>query len=151
MKHLAPYAMLLFLMLSATAVFSQSPEMAKAKQFDNFPNVINCTPSELSKVFDSAPGQTVDFSFSDSFSFSGEVISNVVKYSNLQCAVVTSPLYNNSIFNISKLINDDLSVTYVGHIINKKYFDGYELKKNAAGNYQLIKIETDKVIQDCKQ
>jgi hypothetical protein len=39
----------------------------------------------------------------------------------------------------------------VGRIINVNYFDGYELRKSAAGNYQLIKIETDKVIQPCSQ
>jgi hypothetical protein len=42
-------------------------------------------------------------------------------------------------------------VSYQGRIINKNYFDGYELKKNAAGNYQLIKIEKENVIQVCSQ
>ena len=151
MKHLAPYALLLLLTLSATTVFSQTSGAPKPKQFDNYPDVINCSESELSKVFTSAAGSNIDFSFSNSFLFSGAVTSNVVKYSNLQSAVVRSPLFNNTIFSISKIINSDNTITYVGHIINKNYFDGYELKKNAVGNYQLIKIETDKVIPDCKQ
>ena len=79
------------------------------------------------------------------------MVNNVVKYSNLQSAVIKSPAFHNSIFSISKITNKDNSISYVGRIVNKNYFDGYELKKNAAGNYQLIKMETDRVIQDCSQ
>ena len=89
--------------------------------------------------------------FSDNFSFGGDVISKVTKYANLQSAVVKSPSFNNTIFNITKRINSDNSVTYIGHIVNKNYFDGYELKKKANGLYQLIKFETDRVLQDCRQ
>jgi hypothetical protein len=151
MKHLAPYALLLLLTITATTVFSQTPGALKPKQFDNYPAVINCSASELSKVFTTSAGQNVDFSFSNNFLFSGAVTSNVVKYSNLQSAVVKSAAFNNTIFNISKITNSDNTITYVGHIINRNYFDGYELKRDIAGNYQLIKIETDRMIQECKQ
>ena len=147
MKRLTPYVIALMLCSISMMGFSQTA--AKPKQFNNFPDVINCTEAELSKVFTSSAGQNISFSFSDNFLFDGAVISNVIKYSNLQSANVKSPVFNNSIFNISKRINDDNSITYVGRIINKNYFDGYELKKTADGKYQLIKIETDKVIQDC--
>ncbi len=147
MKRLAPYALVLLVCLSTTSGFSQSG--TKPKQFSNFPDVINCTESELGKVFTSLTGQSISLSFSDNFSFAGSVTSNIVKYSNLQSANIKSPVFNNSLFNISKRINEDNSITYVGLIINRDYFDGYELRKNANGNYQLIKIETDKVIQVC--
>jgi hypothetical protein len=149
MKHLAPYALLLLFISTAVTTFSQTSS-SKPRQFGNYPDVINCPLSELSKVFAVAAGQNINIAFSNNFSFSGPVTSNIVKYSNLQSAVVKSPAFDNTIFNISKIINKDNSITYVGHIINKNYFDGYELKKDAVGNYQLIKIETDKVIPDCK-
>ena len=149
MKRLTPYALALLLCLTSKIGFSQNA--TKPKQFSNYPAVINCTEAEISKVFTSLTGQNINLSFSDNFSFGGAVISNVIKYSNLQSANIKSPVFNNSIFNISKRINNDNSITYVGRIINRDYFDGYELKKNAAGNYQLIKIETDKVIQNCTQ
>ncbi len=150
MKLLAPYAMLLLLfsVISLTGL-SQNGNTAKPKQFNNFPDVINCSETELSHIFSSAAGQNISLSFSDNFSFSGNVTSNVVKYSNLQTAVVKSPFFNNTIFSVSKIINKDNSISYLGRIINKNYFDGYELKKNEAGNYQLIKIQTDRVIPDC--
>lgn len=121
----------------------------KPKQFNNFPGVINCSEQELSKVFTASPGQTISLTFSDNFIFSGIVKTNMAKYANLQSAVIISPDYSNSIFNISKIIKADGSIAYVGHIINKNYFDGFDLKQNAAGIYQLKKTESDRVIQDC--
>ena len=151
MNRLAPYACIFLCTLFTTTGFSQSTGTVKPKQFNNYPTVINCSETVLSQIFASATGQRVNLSFSDNFLFSGNVTSNAVKYSNLQSAVIQSPDFNNTVFNISRLINADNSITYVGRIINTKYFDGYELKRNTSGNYQLLKIETDKVIQDCSQ
>lgn len=149
MKQPASCALVLLFVFIATAASSQT--IAKPKQFTHFPDVINCSESVLSSVFNSAPGQNISLSFSDNFSFSGVVINNLVKYSNLQSAVIRSPYFNNAVLSISKIINRDNSVSYTGRIINKDYFDGYELKMNAAGIYQLLKVETDRVIQDCSQ
>ena len=149
MNRLAPYACALLCTLFATTGFSQGPGVAKPKQFDSYPRVINCSEAEISRAFATTAGQSINLSFSDNFSFSGNVTDNTVKYSNLQSVVLKSAAFNNSVFAISKRTEADNSVTYVGRIINRNYFDGYELKKNASGNYQLIKIETDQVIQDC--
>jgi len=151
MNRLAPYACALLCTLFATTGFSQNPGAVKPKQFDNYPQVINCSETELGRAFTTSTGQPINLSFSDNFSFSGAVMSNAVKYSNLQSVVLKSPVFNNSVFALSKRTEADNSITYVGRIINKDYFDGYELKKNTSGNYQLIKIETDKVIQECIQ
>lgn len=146
MKTYATYALSLFFSFTIMTTFGQT---IKPKQFNNFPEVINCSEQELLKVFSASPGQTISLSFSDNFIFSGIVKTNMSKYANLQSAVIVSPDYFNSIFNISKIIKADGSVAYVGHIINKNYFDGFELKKNVAGIYQLKKTESDRVIQDC--
>ncbi|HMK04757.1 MAG TPA: hypothetical protein VK489_11220 [Ferruginibacter sp.] len=150
MKHLVRYALLLLLAFTCTTGFPQNANGFKPKQFNNFPEIIKCSEATLSSIFSATAGQNINLSFSDNFSFTGSVTSNVVKYSNLQTAVVRSPLFNNSIFSVSKIINKDNSVSYLGRIINKSYFDGYELKRNNAGEYQLVKIETDRVIQDCR-
>ena len=152
MKQRAPYALLLLLLLSVVAIpgFSQTIP-AKPSQFNAFPTVINCSETELGKVFNSSAGQVINLSFSDNFTFSGTVTSNISKYSNLQTAVITSPGYSNTIFSVSKITNPDGSIGYLGRIINKNYFDGFELKQDRSGTYQLVKIETDRVIQDCSQ
>ena len=149
MKRFAAIAIMLLLIFVTTTGFSQTAP--KPKQFSNFPDVITCTEVELNGIFNSSTGQNISISFSDNFSFSGNVVNNVVKYSNLQSAVIKSPAFHNSIFSISRITNKDNTVSYTGRIVNKDYFDGYELKKDAAGNYRLIKMETDQVIQDCKQ
>ena len=149
MKHFAAIAIMLLCTFIAATGFSQT--VSKPKQFSNFPDVINCTEAALGSIFNATPGQNISLSFSDNFSFSGNVVNNVVKYDNLQTAVIKSPAYHNSIFSISKITNKDNTVSYVGRIVNKNYFDGYELKRDAAGNYRLMKTETDRVIPDCSQ
>jgi hypothetical protein len=150
MKPYARYALTLCLLFSLVTGFCQTNSQ-KPKQFSNFPSTINCTEQELSKIFAASPGQTISLSFSNNFTFTGTVKSNLSKYANLQSAVIVSPDYSNTIFNVSKIIKADGSISYVGHIINKSFFDGFDLKKNPVGIYQLTKTESDRVIQDCVQ
>jgi hypothetical protein len=148
MKTYAPYALSLMLLTITITGFSQT-NTTKPSQFNAFPTVINCSQTELSRIFNTPAGQAISLSFSDNFIFSGTLTSNIVKYANLQTAVISSPGYSNTIFSVSKIINGDGSTGYIGRIINKNYFDGFELKQDVAGNYQLVKMETDRVIQDC--
>ena len=148
MKPYAPYALSLFLSFIVMTGFGQANN-PKPKQFSSFPDVINCSEQEISKVFTASAGQTISLSFSNNFTFSGVVKSNLARYANLQSAVIVSPDYSNTIFNVSKIINADGSISYVGHIINKNFFDGFDLKKNVSGIYQLKKTESDRVIPDC--
>ena len=149
MKHYATYALSLLLCCLTITAFSQNS--AKPKQFASYPEKIKCSEQELARIFTSSPGQQIRLSFSDNFTFSGNVTSNIVKYANLQTAVIISPDYYNTIFSVSRITNDDGTLSYIGRIINQNYFDGFELKKDPSGNYQLKKIETDKVIQGCRQ
>lgn len=148
MKPYAPYALSLILSFNIITAFGQVNN-PKPKQFSGFPDVINCSEQELTKIFNTSPGQSISIAFSNNFTFTGNVTSNLAKYANLQSAVVVSPDYYNTIFSVSKIINGDGSVAYVGRIINKNYFDGFELKKNTTGDYLLKKVETDHVIPDC--
>jgi poly-D-alanine transfer protein DltD len=149
MKPFILYALVLLFALVSQTAYTQNPAGSKPKLFSNFPEKIICSETELSKVFATNTNQNINLSFSDNFLFSGIVTSNVVKYANLQTAVIKSPAFGDAVFALSKITNTDNSVSYIGRIINVKYFDGYELKKDAHNKYQLIKIETDKVIQVC--
>ena len=149
MKNYATYALSLLLSFIVITGFSQTN--AKPKQFSNFPDKINCSEQELASIFNATPGQAISLSFSDNFTFSGNVTSNIAKYANLQSAIIVSPNYFNTVFSVARTTNNDGSISYIGRIINKNYFDGFELKKNISGVYQLNKIETDRVIQDCRQ
>jgi hypothetical protein len=148
MKNYAPYALSLLLSVITITGFSQT-NTTKPSQFNAFPAVINCSQTELGRIFNTPAGQQISVAFSDNFTFSGTLTSNIVKYANLQTVVIKSPTYSNTIFSVSKITNGDGTIGYIGRIINKNYFDGFELKQDLAGNYQLVKIETDRVIQDC--
>jgi hypothetical protein len=149
MKRPSPYAALLLFTVMSIATYGQNALIVKPAQFTSLPDRISCSPNDLNNVFFTESDQPVSFSFSNDFTFTGTVISNVYKYSNLQTVIIKSSLFGDAIFSLSKIINKDNSINYVGHIINKKYFDGYQLKKDALNNYQFVKIETDKIIEDC--
>jgi hypothetical protein len=149
MKRPFPHAILLLFTVMSLATYAQNALIAKPAQFASLPDRISCSPSDLNSAFSVVSDQPVRFSFSNDFTFTGTVISNVYKYSNLQTVIIKSSLFGDAIFSLSKITNKDNSINYVGRIINKKYFDGYQLKKDASNNYQFVKIETDKVIQDC--
>ena len=152
MKHIATQALVLLLCAFTLTGFSQGQGTAKPKLFANSPDKFDCQVSDLTAVFAATEGQNVNLNFSNNFSFSGTVISNEIKYNNnLQTVLLRSSVLDNTIFSISKRIDADRSTTYVGRIINQKYFDGYELQKDVSGKYQFSKIETDRVIQPCHQ
>jgi hypothetical protein len=134
--------------LFSLTAFSQNANRTKPRLLNSFNAAINCTKAELSKVFAAAVNQNINLSFIDNFLIDGTVTSNIVKYSNLQTVVIKSPLFAEAIFVLCKITNTDNTVTYAGRIISRKYFDGYELKKDSFNNYQLVKIETDKVMHD---
>ncbi|MFN8244309.1 MAG: hypothetical protein U0X40_09690 [Ferruginibacter sp.] len=149
MKRLAFCAWMLLIIFSATRTNAQTPGTSKPKQFDAYPNVITCTEAELARIFSAPAGQDINVVFSTAFNFPGNINFSASKYDNLQTVMVKSAYFHNSVLNITRRINRDNTVTYSGHIFNKDYFDGYELKKNAAGGYTLTKIQTDRFLQVC--
>jgi hypothetical protein len=150
MKHFA-YALVLLLSSISMNGFSQSQHVAKPKLFANNPDRISLQESDFSSLFTASEGQSVNLNFSN-LPLSGTVASNVFKYNNaLQTVIVRLNSLDNTILSISKRLDASRNTEYIGRIVNMKYFDGYELKKDVTGVYQLNKIETDKVVQPCGQ
>lgn len=149
-RTVLPYVLLLLLTLSATVVNAQTGG-SKPQLFGSLPKIIVCNESMLSQAFGITANQPASFSFSTDFLFQGNVMSNTSKYGSLQTVVIKSAVYANAIFVLSKVTAKDNSVEYKGRIVNTKYADGYELKRDASGIYQLVKFETDRQLQDCTQ
>lgn len=116
--------------------------------FNNFSENIPTAITELDKAFLVAEGSSIQLNFNGNFSFGGIVSSSIRRYSNLSSVIIKLPALHNALLSISKRINDDNSITYVGRIINEKYADGYELKKDNYGKYTFSKIKTEDFIQD---
>ncbi len=121
---------------------------SRAYLFNSFSENIAASVSELNKAFNAAEGSVIQLNFNNQFSFTGIVFSSVKRYNNLSSVLIKFPSLNNTLLSVSKRINDDNTITYVGRIINEKYADGYELKKDNTGNYTFNKIKTDELIQD---
>jgi hypothetical protein len=73
------------------------------------------------------------------FRFTGKVVSAVSKYQNsIVSIVVRSTNFAGASLTISKITNEDGTITYRGRIISRQHGDLYELKQ-VNNNYVLIK------------
>lgn len=148
MKSLCKSLLVLLLCLSFAVSFSQ---VKKPAVFSRFPDVIDCSETQFSNAFSAKEGETVTLSFSDNFIISGKVISNVQKYANLQSMTIQLPAYANAIFNLSKQTEKGQDIAYVGRILSTEAMDGFEIKKDAKGNYSFQKVEEQNLRQICSQ
>jgi len=138
--------MLLFITYSSQAQkLDQRPKL-----FNGVANKISYPKADLEKIFTKTKGSNFHISLPGNFTFSGTVVSTVQRYNNLKSFLIKSDLLDGAMFAVSKRINDDNSVTYVGRVVNDKYSDGYELKVDSAGNYFLNKINMNEILQDQK-
>jgi len=133
----------LFTILSLQGYSQHAP---RPHLFDSYASSLDVPKSELDKIFNLQKGNAVQLTFSGQ-QFTGIISTSKHTYSNLQNVVVKLANLQGAIFHVSKIINTDNTISYVGRIINEKYADGFELK-NISGNYSLKKIKTDDIIQD---
>ncbi len=151
MKRLTSTMCMVLLTLYAATSYSQTKRSSKTPLFENFPTTIKCTEPQLSSMFTAAKGQRVNLSLGDNLTLSGPVLSNQAKYSNLQTIVIKLPAFKDALFSLSKQTDAQHNINYVGRIMNPQYTDGYELTRNADGNYQLTKIDLEKIFVECTQ
>ncbi len=127
---------------------AQIVSSAKPSLFSSSAASFTVNTTELDKAFLVKEGSQIQLNFANHFIFYGTVLSSVQRYGKLSSIIVKSPSLHNSLLSISKRINDDNSITYVGRILNESYADGYELKKAGDGSYTFHKIKTEDLIQD---
>ncbi|MEO5984922.1 MAG: hypothetical protein ABIP80_05415 [Ferruginibacter sp.] len=139
---------LIALLLCMTTAVSHA-QTTKSVIFSGFPETIDCLPSEFNAAFNANEGQTISLHFSNNFIITGKVISKIRKYSNLESITMRVPQYADAVFHLSRQTNDDHSISFVGRILSTESFDGYEIKRDAAGNYKLHKVEEEKIRQVC--
>ncbi len=127
---------------------AQIVSSSKPFLFNNSAATFQAKTAELDKAFNAKAGSSIQLNFASNFTFNGTVLSSVQRYGKLSSIIIKSLSLRNTLLSVSKRINDDNSVTYVGRIINEDYADGYELKKSTDGNYAFHKIKTEDLIQD---
>jgi len=142
---------MVLLSLYAVTSFAQNNLANKPSLFSQYPDIIICTPAQLNSFFETEQGQNVRVSFNNNLTLAGNVKSKLSKYSNLQTVVIKLSAFNNILFSLSKRTDQHEIVTYVGHLFDNAYADGYDLKKADNGNYQFTKISMAKILPDCNQ
>ena len=147
MKPLKKPAIVLLLTLISAVSFSQNKNVSL---FKDVPDQLQCETSQFEKAFAQKQNTFVSFRFGSAFNFSGKILSVTQRYHNLSSLVVESPRYNNALFHLSRQVNKDKSITWVGRIMNSSSNDGFEIKKDAKGNYSLVKINTARLLETCK-
>lgn len=147
MKRIYKAAVLFTLLISLNDVSAQVVAERRPQLFAAFAKNIHFPKTELEKVFIAPEGKTIKFSL-EKVAMTGIVTSSIQRYHNLHSVIIKLNNLDNSVFGISKRINDDNSITYIGRIINTKYADAFELKTDAKGNYFINKINTADLIED---
>jgi len=149
MKTLKQIIFVLFIGLCTTSAQAQKSKDVKKSLFTEFPGSIEISKNTLKNTLVSTPGQLVSIPFNEKFIFTGKVLSNEMKYADLQTMVIKSEEFPNTLFQLSKILNKDNSISYVGRIMNNEALEVYEIKNYLADNYSLQKIDLDKILQDC--
>lgn len=134
------------LCLTIADAFSQQ---AKTSAFAKFPEVIQCNVAQFENAFQVSEGNPITISFESGLTLNGTVLSNEQKYHNLRSMTIIIPGYANAVFHLSKQLNTDRSNSFVGRILSRESKDGYEIKKDEAGNYRLMKIDEEKLRELC--
>lgn len=143
------YKMMALCIVITCSFAAQAQVLTSNRQnyFNRYSNKLPTSVTELDKAFITPEGSKVKINFGD-FSFNGIITSSIKRYDNLYSVIVKSPDLDNTILSISKSINPDNSVSYIGRIINQKYADGFELSKGNDGAYAMNKIQTTSLIED---
>ena len=133
---------LFILVLALTSGFKANSQ----KLFDAIPEKIQFEKKLIEGVFNMNAGSAVDIRFSQNFRITGIIKSNQKIYDNLQTVVIESTNYNKAKLFISKTIDEDKSIKFVGRIISRASQDGFEIKTNVAGIGSLKKINLKEMI-----
>ncbi len=116
--------------------------------FAAYPQTLPLDAALISNTLNYKEGSTVSVALSPDFTFTGTVISNRQKYDNLQTVMIRAA-DDYTVFQVSRISNNDKSIQYAGRIININAADGYEIKNNK-GHYSLQKFETARILQPCR-
>jgi hypothetical protein len=139
------------LLLAACTVSASAQKVQKTALFRRYPSTIEISATQLNQLFEAKQGQSKSLSLQGGLAISGPVISNVVKYSNLQTMAIRLPAFNNILFALAKRKEADNSIVFTGHLFSREFADGYELKRISADTYQLVKVQMAEMLPTCNQ
>ncbi len=148
MKMLSKYLFGVLFSVLCTHSFAQTNDTRPAL-YGAYPSTISIDKILFDQLLSNETGTVVSLPLTADFNFEGTVISNITKYNNMHTVMLRSVSNAESIFQITRILNEENKFLYAGRIINKNAADGYEIK-NTDGAYFLQKFETLKMLDPCK-
>jgi len=139
MKNLRTYVLYVcFILCSLSAVAQiqtmrgKNPDFTKLILFPNLSEKTSVSVDNLNTVLNTPVGMNININLSDKsqFQFEGEVISVSGKETgNVQSMLIRSSNYEDARFTLSRITNDDGTISYSGRILSFRHDDILELKK----------------------
>jgi hypothetical protein len=119
------------------------PDYNKPRLFDNLPDRIPVSITDLNALISAPVGRTASLNLvtgtAKAVQFDGDVVSVASQPDEkIQSVVIRSSNFNGARMTISKILNDNGTVSFSGRIISFQHGDLFELK-NEAGNMVLVK------------
>jgi hypothetical protein len=128
---------------------ANGPDGSKPKLFQSLPGNISINTDNLNTLLNTPVGHDVSMNLSDNsqFQFQGQVISASSKENNIQTVVIRSTNYNGARLTLSKINNEDGTISYSGRILSFQHGDLLELK-NQNGHYILVKRKFNDLVNE---
>lgn len=112
--------------IQAKSVSVNEPDYNKPKLFADLPDRIDFNPTTFANLFDKQIGESVTIPVSETFSFSGQVVSKSDDPKSTSIVVrSTNRLGARLIF--TKVTGDNNLINYIGRIISLKHGDSFEI------------------------
>ena len=135
------------LLLCLTTAISFAQKATKEKLFSKLPEEIQVNQQVLSAAFQHKETELVSISFTDQLTIKGKVVSNEMKYKNLQTIIIRTDA--DVLLSLSKQWLPNNVISYTGRIMSQKASDGFLLKNESNKKFYLQKFASDNILQDC--
>ena len=106
------------------------PDYNKPKLFEDLPQKMNLTISDMESLFDLSVGTPVMAKLTKSFHFKGTIVSKSGgAETSIRSVVIKSTTRQGAVLTFTKITNTDGTYAYRGRIISKESIDAYEIVK----------------------
>jgi hypothetical protein len=114
-------------------------DLNKPKLFKELPDRISLNPGDFDYLFNYEVGQNVSLPLTQNFILKGAVVSRAEDVAaNVKSVVIRSTNRVGATLALSRIINENNTITYRGRIMSFKHGDAYDIGSEN-GSYYLIK------------
>jgi hypothetical protein len=100
---------------------------SKSPLFSKLPQKVSASKLHIDRLFSIADSGHIKIPLADNNLFEGVVLEKVRKNPNVVSMNVKLTNYDGAMLTVSKIVNDDQTVNYVGRIVSIKHGDVYML------------------------